>query len=162
MITRSILPLLLLFIASCTNNPGKESKSISESAVYKPDSQELYNDIIKQDSIYFTAYNNCDMEKQAAMYSDSIEFYHDRGGLTRSKQIILDGIKNNICGKVTRELVKGTIEVYPIHDFGAIEMGQHMFHNNQEKNDTPHPSKFIIIWQHVDDQWFISRVVSLH
>jgi hypothetical protein len=86
-------------------------------------------------------HNSCDMDKQAAIYGDSLEFYHDKGGLTTSKQGFWD---ENICGKVTRELVKGSI-VYPIKDYGAVEIGLHKFHNNQEPAGTPsEASKFII------------------
>ena len=130
--------------------------------VYKPDSQELHDRIGKLDSIFFHAYNTCDLDKQASMYADSIEFYHDRGGLTTSKQEIMASIKNNICGKVTRELIKGSIEVYPIKGYGAIEMGLHRFHNKQEPNAPSEPGKFIIIWKQTGEQWQISRVVSLH
>jgi hypothetical protein len=125
-------------------------------------SKDLYNTILELDSIFFTAYNTCDINKQAEFYSDSIEFYHDKGGLTTSKQEILEAIKNNICGKVTRELVKGSIEVYPIPDYGAVEIGLHKFHNKQEPNVVPHNSKFIIIWHRKNGKWEISRVVSLH
>ena len=80
-----------------------------------------------------------------------------------SKQEILDAIKKNICGKVTRELVQGSVEVYPINDYGAKEIGLHKFHNNQQKSDGPAKiSKFIVIWQHKENQWQIARVVSLH
>src|SRR6476619_3874351 len=76
----------------------------ADSYVYKPKSEELYNTIVHMDSVYFNAYNNCDMVKQAELYSDSIEFYHDSGGLEKSKQALMDAIKKNICGKVTRVL----------------------------------------------------------
>ncbi|MBV9987530.1 MAG: nuclear transport factor 2 family protein [Chitinophagaceae bacterium] len=122
----------------------------------------LTETIIKLDSIFFGAYNHCDLETQAYYYSDSIEFYHDKGGLTTSKKEIMEAIRNNICGKVTRELVKGSIEVSPIPGYGAIEMGLHMFHNNQEKDQVPHPSKFIIIWRNQNNRWSITRVISLH
>jgi hypothetical protein len=103
------------------------------------------------------------MELQSKFYSDSVEFYHDKGGLMTSKADLLEAIRKNICGKVTRELVQGSIEVYPIHNFGAIEIGMHRFHNNQE----PPPaiakaSKFIIFWHETKDGWQIHRVVSLH
>ena len=130
--------------------------------VYKPDSQELHDQIVKLDSIFFHAYNTCDLDKQAGMYADSIEFYHDKGGLSTSKPEIMASIKNNICGKVTRELIKGSIEVYPIKGYGAIEMGLHRFHNKQEPNAPSEPGKFIIIWKQTGDKWQISRVVSLH
>jgi hypothetical protein len=103
------------------------------------------------------------LDKYAAFYSDSIEFYHDKGGLSTSKQDVVEGTKKNICGKVTRELVKGSVEVYPIAGYGAVEMGLHMFHNNQEKQtDPPKVSKFIIFWQQINKEWKIKKVVSLH
>ena len=130
---------------------------------YTPDSQELYDTIVHLDSIFFEAYNTCNLDKQAEFYSDSIEFYHDKGGLMTSKQDIIDATKRNICGKVTRELVNGSIEVYPIKDFGAVEMGLHKFHNNTEKEDKPsNAGKFIIIWQFKNNEWKIKRVISLH
>ena len=122
----------------------------------------LYHTVVKLDSIFFDAYNKCNMPVQTEFYSDSIEFYHDKGGLTTSKQQILDAIRKNICGKVTRELVKGSIEVSPIPGYGAVEIGMHMFHNNQEKDQVSHPSKFVIIWQNKNGRWFITRVISLH
>ena len=122
----------------------------------------LYETIIKLDSTFFHAYNTCDIDKQADFYSDSIEFYHDHGGLTTSKQDILAGTRKNICGKVTRELVKGSVDVSPIPGYGAVEIGMHMFHNNQEKDQIPRPSRFVIIWRNKDGKWTITRVISLH
>jgi hypothetical protein len=129
---------------------------------YVPSSKELYDTIIHMDSVYFTAYNTCDMDKQAAIYADSIEFYHDKGGLMTSKKDILDAIKKNICGKVTRVLVKGSVEVYPIAGFGAVEIGLHKFINHAESEVASKPDKFIVIWRLRNDKWQITRVVSLH
>lgn len=123
---------------------------------------DLLSTIVKMDSIYFTAYNTCDMATQAELYDEDLEFYHDKGGLSTSKQDILRSIEENICGKVTRELVKGSIEVYPIHGYGAVEIGMHKFHNNQEPDAISVPSKFITIWKQKGDKWLISRVISLH
>lgn len=125
-------------------------------------SNDLYDTVVKLDSSFFYAYNTCDMAKQEEYYSDSIEFYHDKSGLSTSKKEILESTKKYICGKVTREIVKGSIEVSPIPGYGAVELGSHMFHNNQEKNDTPQPSKFVIIWRNNDGKWSITKVISLH
>jgi Domain of unknown function (DUF4440) len=132
---------------------------------YKPDDQKLFNTILHMDSVFFNAYNTCSvhLENYAAIYSDSIEFYHDKGGIMTSKKDIVDATKRNICGKVTRELVPGTVEVYPINNYGAVEIGFHKFHNNQEKEGTPsRPGRFVIIWQYKSNEWKITRVVSLH
>jgi len=123
---------------------------------------ELYRDIVKMDSIYFTAYNNCDMKKQAEIYDEDLEFYHDKGGLVTSKKYILESLEKNICGKVTRELVAGSIEVHPIPGFGAVQIGMHKFHNNQEPDAVSVASKFITIWKQDGDNWKITRVISLH
>jgi hypothetical protein len=150
------IALLILFSACSTSRNVKVSP-------YVPDSQSLYDTIVKWDSIYFTAYNTCDQARQRSIFSDSLEFYHDKGGLSTSKSDIMEALQKNICGKVTRELVPGSIEVYPIKAFGAIEMGIHRFHNNQEPPGTPsHPGKFVIVWQHTNNTWKITRVISLH
>ncbi|MDB5196898.1 MAG: hypothetical protein JWP88_1269 [Flaviaesturariibacter sp.] len=158
----SILPLLMsssVYSQSATASPYAYPKG------YIPDSKALHDQIVRMDSLFFAAYNNCaaDLAKYSSFYADSIEFYHDKGGFTSSLQEVIDGTKKNVCGKVTRILIPGTIEVYPIKGYGAIEMGMHRFHNNTEKEDTPsRAGKFIIIWRYTDQTWKISRVVSLH
>jgi hypothetical protein len=108
-------------------------------AQYKPDDKKLYDTIVKLDSDFFGLYNTCDknLEKYGAFYSENIEFYHDQGGFTTSKNDIIEVTKKNVCGKVTRELVKGSIEVYPIKKYGAIEIGFHKFNSNTQKKGTP-------------------------
>jgi hypothetical protein len=152
--------IIVLFLSACSL---KQISTREQDYTYTTDDQELYNTITVMDSTFFHAYNSCDMDKQSAIYGDSLEFYHDKGGLMTSKQGILDATKRNICGKVTRELVKGSIEVYPIKDYGAVEIGLHKFHNNQEPAGTPSEvSKFIIMWQHKNTEWRITKVISLH
>lgn len=126
------------------------------------DDTDLYDAIVAMDDIYFTAYNSCDMETQSKIYDENLEFYHDKGGLSTSKKEILESLERNICGKVTRELIEDSIEVYPIAGFGAVEIGLHKFHNNQEPNAIVEPSKFIIIWKQIDQSYKITRVISLH
>src|SRR5581483_6225696 len=38
-------------------------------------------------------------------------FYHDKAGNTFGRPALVQAIKENICGKVTRELVAGTLQV---------------------------------------------------
>jgi hypothetical protein len=55
--------------------------------------------------------------------------------LTTSKQEI-DATKQNICGKVTRELVKGSRSVL-YQRLWRVEIGLHKFHNNQDQQERP-------------------------
>ncbi len=155
---------LLTFFASliATAISVTASAQSNEIPPYKPESQELYNTIVHMDSVYFNAYNTCDMATQAAMYSDSIEFYHDKGGLMTSKKDLLAAIKANICGKVTRVLVQGSVEVYPVPGFGAIEIGYHRFINHQESETPSGPGRFVMFWRLKNGKWQIYRVASMH
>jgi hypothetical protein len=129
---------------------------------YIPEDKILYSQIDSMDKVFFDAYNACDIEKQASIFSDSIEFFHDKAGLINSKSAILKATKENICGKVTRYIIPGSIEVYPINNYGAVEIGFHRFYNNKEPNAESKPSKFIIIWKNENENWKITKVVSLH
>lgn len=122
----------------------------------------LYDTIMDLDKTYFTAYNDCDMKTQSEFYDDDIEFYHDMGGLATDKAELLKSIEKNICGKVTRTLIEESVEVHPIKDFGAVQIGMHKFYNNQEPNAISKPTKFIVIWKKTDSKWLMSRVISLH
>lgn len=156
------LPLLLLFgLVCCT----AEKNTYRLTKNYVPDNRPLFDTIVRLDSIFFGYYNTCEtnLDKYAALVSDSLEFYHDQGGLLTSKPAFIEATRKNICGKVTREVVKGSLEVYPINDYGAVEMGLHKFHNNTQPPGTPsHASRFVIIWKREADGWKIRRVVSLH
>ena len=84
-------------------------------------------------------------EKHALLYVEDLESFHDKAGLSTLKLDILSSNEENICGKATRTLVEGSIEVYPIKDYGAAEIGYHKFHNNQESNAKSQAVKFIVV-----------------
>lgn len=136
------------------------STAISDS--YTPDDPELHATIAALDRVFFAAFNECDQEISAAMLSEDIEFFHDQGGYTNSRQEILDATRENVCGKVTRTLLEGSIEVYPIPGYGAVQMGMHSFFNNQEPDAPSHPSKFVHVWKNDGSEWQITKVISLH
>jgi hypothetical protein len=121
----------------------------------------LYKTVAGLDTALFDAYNNCDLDKLGSLAADDLEFYHDQSGLSLGKQSLVDGVKANICGKVHRELVAGTIEVYPMKGYGAVEIGIHRFtHPNRPKPDTTGEAKFLMLWQLKDGVWKLTRVIS--
>ena len=87
----------------------------------------LYLTVAALDTNLFDAINRCDMKAVDSMCADDEEFYHDQNGLMVGRQNIVDAIKNNLCGKVTRQLVAGALEVYPLNGYGAVEIGVHRF-----------------------------------
>lgn len=138
------------------------SKRTTTAEKYVPANQELYNTIVALDKKFFDAYNTCDLETISDLISEDIEFFHDKGGLSTSKPDIVMALKNNICGKVTRTLINGSIEVYPINGYGAVQMGEHKFFNKLEPDAKSIPSKFITIWKNENGAWKMTRIVSTH
>jgi hypothetical protein len=155
-----LLLAIVIFISACSST---RNNKVVIPELYKPVDSSLYDTIVYLDSVLFEGYNTCKLDRFERYFSDSLEFYHDKGGLSTSKKELIVSLKNNICGKVTRELIAGSIEVYPIPGYGAVQIGNHRFHNNQEPPGTPSRiGKFVHTWQYKNGEWKISRVISLH
>lgn len=149
-------------LAAISCRPSRDNAAAQYT--YRVDDKQLYDTILKLDSIFFGHYNNCvtELDQYSSFYLDSVEFYHDKGGLSNSRTAVVESTRKFVCGKVTRHLVKGSVEVYPVPGFGAIEMGLHTFFNKEEPNAPRHPGRFTIFWQQTPAGWKISKVISLH
>jgi ketosteroid isomerase-like protein len=121
---------------------------------------ELDKAVAALDAALFDTYNRCDLEKFAKFFTDDVEFYHDQGGLSLGKQKLVDSIQKNICGgDVRRELVPGSLEVYHMNGYGAVEIGVHRFYH-PKTNSPAGEAKFVHLWQYKDGAWKITRVIS--
>jgi len=134
-----------------------------------PQNQEAHDELLKTisslDAQLFEAYNRCDLDKLATYFTEDLEFYHDQSGLSRTRKTMIDDIRKYVCGKARRDLVPGTLEVYPLKNFGAVEIGAHRFCDpNKFKTCGEKDSgiaKFVMLWQHQEDgAWKITRVIS--
>jgi hypothetical protein len=124
-------------------------------------SDSLYKEVAKLDSVLFNAFNTRDVEKFKAFFTEDLEFYHDKGGLTNYEHTVKfmnDVAKNN--NGLRRELVKGTLEVYPIPGYGAMQIGSHRFCHLENGKQDCGTFKFVHIWQKKNNEWKITRVVS--
>src|SRR2546430_293174 len=122
---------------------------------------ELDKAITALDEALFDSYNKCDLEKFASYFTENVEFYHDQGGVTLGRAALTESVKKNICGKVTRELVPGTLQVFHMKGFGAIEMGVHRFHHpGHEDTEGVGEGRFVHLWQSKVGAWKITRVLS--
>ena len=130
----------------------------------KPPPSELFQTIAALDAKVFDAYNRCDDKDNLKVFGDyftpDVEFYHDNGGLMASRKAVVASTKKYICGKVRRELIPGTLEVYPIKDYGAIETGEHRFCKIEDADTCEGAAKFAMVWQRKGGLWKMSRVLS--
>ncbi len=124
-------------------------------------SQDLHRQISSLDGILFEAFNTKDLDKLKTLFTEDLEFYHDKAGLTSYSQTI-EGFKSQFESNddMRRELVEGSLEVYPIPNFGAIEIGVHTFCHTEDGHKDCGTFKFLHVWQKREGQWKISRVVS--
>jgi hypothetical protein len=125
-------------------------------------SQEELNKVVGAlDSELFESYNRCDLVKFSAFFIDDVEFYHDQGGVTLGKDKLIESLKKNICGKVTRELVSGSLRTYQMKGYGAVQLGVHRFHHpGREDTEPVGEAQFIHLWRYKDGAWKVARVIS--
>jgi len=154
--------LMLPLLAVCTTRARAQTSPQGIQAFDDIKSQaELDKAVAALDAVLFDSYNRCDLEKFASFFAEDVEFYHDQGGVTLGRAALTDSVKKNICGKVTRELVPGSLQVYYMKGYGAVEIGVHRFHHPGHDDTEPvGEAKFIHLWQYKDGAWKITRVIS--
>ena len=121
----------------------------------------LYRVVAHLDSVVFNAFNDRDTETFRSMFAEDLEFFHDQGGLTgyeHTMNFMKEVAANN--NGLRRDLVKGSLEVYPIPGYGAMEVGSHVFCHKEDNKDNCGTFKFVHIWQFENETWKISKVVS--
>lgn len=128
----------------------------------KADAQ-LSEIVLALDAEVFGAFNDCSeprqLQRHASYFHPDVEFYHDTGGVTRSREEMLANTEKYVCGNFRRELIPGTFEVFRIKEFGAIAQGEHRF-CQFDSGQCEGIARFVIIWRHADGKWLITRVLS--
>jgi hypothetical protein len=126
-------------------------------------SESLEQSIRRLDGEVFDAFNRCSdpaqLDIHASYFATNVEFYHDNGGVTWNRADMLANTRKNACGHYTRKLIPDSIAVYPIKDFGAIELGSHRF-CQVETGKCEGVADFVMIWHQASKGWEITRVLS--
>ena len=148
--------ILMMLFSACTSR-----MEVKHEKKYVPVSQALYDTIIHMDSVLFNAFNSRDMETLKTLFTTDLEFYHDKGGLS-GYDVNMNNFKNNFAknNKLSRKLVEGSTEVFPVKDYGAIQTGMHTFCHVENGKEECGTFKFLHVWQNKNGNWKISRVIS--
>lgn len=132
---------------------------------------DLYKTLKKNDSLLFdVGFNTCNLDAFIHLLAEDLEFYHDISGLGEGKAHFVNTFKTGLCGnpdyRSRRELIPGTLEVFPLYNngtlYGAIQKGEHRFFEKPKgqpeiKGST---AKFTHLWVLKDGKWQINRVLS--
>lgn len=118
----------------------------------------LFDELAAMDQRLFkVAFVSCDAEAFPKFFTADAEFYHDLVPPTFGEDVRT--LKSCPADNgVRRVLVPESLEVYPMKDYGAIQMGEHWF--VEEGAETSTLAKFVHLWLRVDGEWRIARVLS--
>jgi ketosteroid isomerase-like protein len=137
-------------------------------------STDLYKELKKQDSILFhAAFNTCDTNTLANIFTEDFEFYHDKSGFTEGREAFLAPMRTNCAQKNPNEpqaskriLLPNTLEVYPLYNngelYGALQHGVHRFEflNEQKEYQKGDVAQFTHVWVKQGDAWKVKRELS--
>jgi ketosteroid isomerase-like protein len=142
----------------------------AQTAGPKP-TQQLTNEVAAADAALFAAFfDRCDTQALATMITDDFEMFHDKGGRTASSaKQFMESIEQTCARQKTgedyrarRELVAGTLKVYPLNNYGAVETGEHRFFQllPGKPEKLVEVALFTHVWKKEESGWKLARVVS--
>ena len=147
--SRPQLSAALLVLAAAA--PGAWAQDSAQSG-------HLYDELARMDrELFDAAFVSCDQAKFSSLFTDDAEFYHDRTGAAYGESVK----QLRSCPRdngVKRTLVSGSLEVYPIKDFGAVQLGRHTF--TREGEPGAEVAQFVHLWRYSDGKWRLARVLS--
>jgi hypothetical protein len=138
------------------------------------ESSELYQLLKAKDSVLFqAAFDLCDTQTMANLFTEDFEFYHDKVGATLGRSNFLEPMQVNCAQRdslgpqpAKRILIPGSLEVYPLYNkgsvYGAIQHGVHRFEflNKEGVYQKGDIARFTHIWIKSDGEWKIKRELS--
>jgi hypothetical protein len=156
--TAYILFTALIISAMCCFTVHAQTDNDKEA---KAKSGDLYNQIAHEDSLLFVAFNSRDLSGMKTFFDPGLELFQDNQGL-RHLDEVMNGFSQIFKQDfiLTRKLVSGSMEVYPIKNYGAIETGKHTFTHMENGKEIVGTFKFLHIWQKKDGIWKITRIVT--
>jgi len=130
--------------------------------------KELFDELAEKDRLLYDAVFHCDLGALRGLVTGDFEMYHDKSGLVANDGARFVQNIRELCDRRTwgvdyparRELVEGTLEVFPLDHYGAIQVGLHRFYR-EGGNDPVEVSRFTNIWKKdADGTWKLARSLS--
>ncbi|HQZ97236.1 MAG TPA: nuclear transport factor 2 family protein [Pyrinomonadaceae bacterium] len=156
---QSLIIVAFLLLNSCWLNVSAQQ-----------DLERLNETILAKDAAFWRAYNKCDISAFGPMFTDDVEFFHDKGGPTIGHENFMNALKNGLCGDpnshLRRVAVERTVQVFPLENgkviYGAIISGEHVFYVNQKGKPEflDGRARFLQLWLLNEGVWKMARILS--
>ncbi len=122
----------------------------------------LFQTVAELDRRLFDAFNARDLDRMRPLFAPDLEFFHDKDGLSGFAEN-MSSFEANFKGpaRLRRDLVAGTLEVFPVPGYGAMEIGAHRFCELHAGGaESCATFRFAHVWHQVGSQWQLARVLS--
>ncbi|MDY8137269.1 nuclear transport factor 2 family protein [Aquimarina sp. 2201CG5-10] len=158
---------ILIVLTSCKHKTVETIEEIVQAEVEQP--SELFKTIAMMDSLMFsTAQKDCDLETYASFLAEDFEYFHDKAGFTESKEkemadmAIFCGERQRARQPLRRQLTKGTLKVFPMDNYGALEFCDHIFYLqiNDGTEKVVGSGKMTALWKKENNTWKLTRIIS--
>lgn len=151
----------MLLLAPLTMACADPPPAASASAAPPTDKAALLVLVSDLDRRMFEAYNAHDVDRLMTFFAPDLEFFHDTGGLLDYAQVKA-GFTSVFAGNpdIRRDMIAGSMQVYPVNGYGAIQTGQHRFCHTEVGQSDCGTFSFLQIWRYADGQWQVTREVS--
>lgn len=152
--SKLIVQLVLIIIAIIAGFITSTQAQIEETS-------ELFVTLKSKDSLLFeVGFNQCDISQFEKLVAEDFEFYHDKVGIDNSKADFVASLREGLCqngnNSTHRELVKHSLEVFPLYNngnlYGALQRGKHRFYETT--------ARFTHLWLLEGSEWKLARVLS--
>jgi len=147
-----------IFLFSCG---AKQKEMVSNTSAYRPVDKQLFDTIVRYDALMFDAFHLRNIQSFQKCFTTDLEIYQDNIGVRKyaeAMEAFAELFKKEYVLK--RMLIPGTLEVYPIQGFGAIQTGWHSFSHTEAGVLVCDTFKFMHIWKLEQLQWKVSRIVT--
>lgn len=130
----------------------------------------LYLEIQKADSLLFEqGFNRCNLRVVKELTKENLLFFHDQNGI-QDYATFIKNFEESICSsperKPIRQLVEGSLEVFPLYDegvlYGAIQKGVHEFYIKEPNKEMfkTNIARFTQLWMIEEGNWKLNTILS--
>jgi ketosteroid isomerase-like protein len=149
------------FLAALFTAVGNAAVAPAPSLQIPADPAQLRQLVLELDRKMFDAYNAHDVPRLMSWFAPDVEFFQDTEGLA-GFQDIQSSLTNVLADNkdIRRDLVAEGVEVYPIKDYGAIQIGRHRFCHTENGKPDCGTFRFVRVWRLKDGAWKVAREIS--